>query len=121
MKQSLEDRVVQIVTEVSDGEFPTYNQLRVMLKGEGYSSQEVDKWFAIQAAEFLEGVETTNIKRLMHNDVYLVLDQESKTPLAFWTEGQTGVLPLDTSNPVSWRAANELRQTLKTEGFVQNR
>ncbi|HZW83429.1 MAG TPA: hypothetical protein VFF14_08440 [Candidatus Deferrimicrobium sp.] len=121
MKQSLEDRVVQIVTEVSDGEFPTYNQLRVMLKGEGYSSQEVDKWFATQAAEFLDGVETSNIKRLMRNDVYLVLDQESKTPLAFWTEGQTGVLPLDTSNPVSWRAANELRHTLKTEGFVQNR
>ena len=58
------------------------------------------------------------IHDIMHNDIYLVLDKQSKTPLAFWTEGQTGVLPLDSYNPESWRAANELRQTLRTEGLV---
>ncbi len=118
MLKALRDRIEELATNLGFGTFPTYGQLKIMLKAEGYSPEEVDRWFASQAVEYLDG--TQKKQNLLNKDVYLVLDQESREPLAFWTEGQRRVLPLDAANSESWKAANVLRSTLRTEGVFRD-
>ncbi|HWI54310.1 MAG TPA: hypothetical protein VNT57_01350 [Desulfobacteria bacterium] len=116
--KALNERAQEIITALGTGTFPTYSQLRVMLKAEGYCPEDVDKWFAAQAAELLQG-ETEERQNFLSRDVYLVLDQENHQPLAFWTEGKQRILPLDFSKTESWQAANALRCTLRSEGLIR--
>ena len=117
MGKQLGERITELIDELGTGSFPTYRQLKIMLKSEGYRPGEVDRWFASQAAGALNRDEDNT--RLVNTDVYLILDEASREPLAFWTEGQHRILPLDTTNSESWKAANELRSTLRTDGILQ--
>lgn len=117
MAKPLGERISELIGKLGTGSFPTYSQLRIMLKAEGYRPGEVDRWFASQAAGAL--IRDDDNTRLVNTDVYLILDEASREPLAFWTEGQRRILPLDTANSESWKAANELRSTLRADGILQ--
>ena len=114
----LEDRALEIIAKVGRGTFPTYSQITIMLKAEGYLPQEVDRWFAGQAAELLDG-ETEERLNFLNRDVYLVVDSASKVPLTFWTEGKRRITPLDLGNSAAWQAANALRSTLRSNGIIR--
>lgn len=118
MLKPMGDRVAELIIELGNGTFPTYSQLKIMLKLEGYSADEVDRWFAALAAGTLSGESGLDSTQFVNKDVYLVLDEVSRAPLAFWTEGQKRILPLDVTNSESWRAANQLRSTLRSDRIL---
>jgi len=77
--KAMGERVAQLINELGSETFPTYSQIKIMLKAEGYPPGEVDKWFAGEPG----------------HDFTRYFNQQARSPRAFRTEGQTSNLPLD--------------------------